>query len=171
MNITLFCSSSENIDPIFFQEAKILGETIGKNGHTLVYGGTKNGLMEAVAQSAKQHNAYLIGILPENFESLATNILDDHIVVNNLAERKQIMCEMADAFVVLAGGIGTLDELFSILAMKLVGEIDSEIPIYVINTKNHYNGIKEQLNLCNQNHFGNGLKLCSFIDNIQDLKI
>lgn len=113
MNIAVYCSARDGIDPLHRQDATDLGLWIGRGGHTLVYGGIALGLMEIVARQAHIAGGRLTGVVPQLRSSLANPLNDETIMVADLYERKREMERRADAFVALAGGYGTLDELVS----------------------------------------------------------
>lgn len=135
MNICVFCSSSENLESDFIAAAKQLGEWIGKNAHTLVYGGSEKGLMKECAKAAKTNGGKIISIAPDFVinRGLLNPESDEVIKVAGLAERKKIMMEISDVFIALPGGIGTLDEIFSIAACNVVGECKKHITILNLN--------------------------------------
>jgi len=120
MAICVFCSSQDSIAPKYFEVARELGAEIGRRGNTLVYGAGGAGLMGAVARAARAHGARVVGVVPEALHR--TGIIfqetDELIVTKDLRERKGIMDQRADAFIVLPGGFGTLDELFETLTLK-----------------------------------------------------
>lgn len=132
MNITVFCASSDNIPESYVSEARRLGAWIATNGHTLVYGGSKGGLMDAVAIGASTAGGEIIGIIPDSIadrgrsSSLPTSLLR----VADLSERKQLLLEYADVAVVLPGGFGTLDEMFCAISAHKVGEADALTVIF-----------------------------------------
>lgn len=150
MKVAVFCSSSDNIAEDYRQMARSLGSLLAQNGHELVYGGTPCGLMGDVAEAASALNGQITGVIPANWENTAwVNPCNSQtIFVQNLAERKQLMSQLADVFVVLPGGIGTLDEAFSLMAMHQIGETTKKV--YFINTNGFFNGIEQQLNHCLQ---------------------
>lgn len=167
MKIAVFCSSSDNIAEDYRQVARSLGSLLAQKGHELIYGGTPCGLMGDVAQAAAQQNGKITGIIPVNWkDSEWVNPCNtQNIFVQNLAERKQLMSQMADAFVVLPGGIGTLDEAFSLMAMHQIGETTKRV--YFINTKGFFDGIQSQLNHCLKENCMtmNSMSAYQFIDN------
>ena len=148
MKIAVFCSSSDNIAEDYRQVARSLGSLLAQKGHELIYGGTPCGLMDDVAQAAAHLNGAVTGVIPDNWkDSQWVNPCNtQNIFVQNLAQRKQLMSQMADAFVVLPGGIGTLDEAFSLMAMHQIGETTKKV--YFINTNGFFAGIEAQLNHC-----------------------
>lgn len=141
MQIAVFCSSSNKLAPIYYQEAEALGSFIGKESHTLVYGASKQGLMESLAKGVKSENGYVIGILPSDMRNQASKMPDELFFVENLAERKDMMMEYADVFVALPGGFGTLDELFEVIASAQVGAHNKKIVL--VNVNNFFNPLIE----------------------------
>lgn len=118
MKLCIFCSANQNIDPEFFTMAEELGCWASENGHAIVFGGHDAGLMHAVSKAAKEAGGMVIGVVPRKIEEMGrlSPYLDVHIPTDNLSDRKDLMIAQADAFIVLPGGIGTLDELFTTAA-------------------------------------------------------
>lgn len=118
MNIAVFCAASNKIDSRHFDEAREIGTWMGRNGHTLVFGGSNQGLMRAIFDSVRQAGGNAIGVLPAMFEEGGRGIpgMDEIIHTADLAERKREMLDRADVALILPGGVGTLDELFTTLA-------------------------------------------------------
>ena len=112
--IGIFCSASESIDKAYFEKATELGAWMGKEGKTLVYGGSNMGLMECVAQAVKQNGGTVVGVVPSKLEEAgrASNLLDKAIRTAGLSDRKDTMIALSDILVALPGGIGTMDEIF-----------------------------------------------------------
>lgn len=138
MNIAVFCASSDKIPASFVEQARRLGEWIATEGHTLVYGGAKGGLMDAVAEGAAAKGGEIIGIIPDSIaergrsSSLSTSLLK----VADLSERKQMLMEFADVAIALPGGFGTLDEMFAAISARKVGE--SEAVTIIFNPEGFY---------------------------------
>ena len=122
MNICVFCSAND-VAPQYVAAAEKLGRWLGREGHTLVYGGANLGLMEAVARAAHEAGATVVGVVPAILEK--TGRVSDHIDVrvlcDSLDDRKAIMVERSDLFVALPGGVGTLDEIFTVVAAASIG--------------------------------------------------
>lgn len=120
MNITVFCSSSDAVDPSFFEVARELGEAIAVGGHTLIYGGTNVGLMGALARAAHNSHGRVLGVIPGYLadRGIAYKECDDLVIAQGLRERKATMESRADAFIVLPGGFGTLEEAVEIITLK-----------------------------------------------------
>lgn len=131
MNICVFCSSSEGLEPAYYEAGYRLGKLMALAGHRLVFGGYTKGIMGAVARGVQEHGGEVVSVIPAifngkrpNFEEGATVILAD-----TMSSRKDKMIEMSDAFISLPGGIGTIDELFQVLAMNAVGESAKPVAI------------------------------------------
>ncbi|MCQ2191283.1 MAG: TIGR00730 family Rossman fold protein [Paludibacteraceae bacterium] len=137
-NIGIFCSASDDLAPIYYEQAHKLGEWIGKNRHTIYYGGTHQGLMEAVASSVNANGGTVIGVMPQFMydNGLASNCADRIIVTGDMVERKNTMMEKSDLFIALPGGFGTLDEIFHVVACGQVGI--HKKPVFLLNMNNFY---------------------------------
>ena len=131
--------------PEFTAAAAELGEWIGRNSHTLVYGGSDKGLMRECARAVKANGGRIISVAPSFVvENGLLNPESDEIVsVSSLAERKSKMMQLADVFVALPGGIGTLDEIFSVAACNVVGECGK--PILLMNLEGIYDDLRNLL--------------------------
>lgn len=123
MKIAVFCSANSNIDAEYFKVTEELGRWIGSNGHTLVFGGCNLGLMECVARAVRQAGGTTIGVVPSIIErgGKASPSMDVCIPCDNLSDRKDLMLAQCDAAVALPGGLGTLDEVFTMAASATIG--------------------------------------------------
>lgn len=121
--IGIFCSASENIDKMYFDAARRIGQWMGENGKTLVYGGANLGLMECVAQAVKENGGHIVGVVPSILEENGkVSACPDRIIhTNNLSDRKDRLTEESEILVALPGGIGTLDEVFHVMAAATIG--------------------------------------------------
>lgn len=138
MNICVFCSSSNAVDDVYFNETKHLGKLLGTKGHGLVYGGANVGLMNACAVVAKENNAQVIGIIPQKIhdKGIVIEIADELIVTETMSARKLLMHERSDGFITMPGGFGTLEELLEIITLK---QLDyHQKPIVIVNTNGFY---------------------------------
>lgn len=137
-SVCVYCGSSSVSDPRFDQSAIELGQKLAKAGMTTVYGGGSPGLMGKVADAALQAGGKVVGIIPEHILKLEIrhNHLTELHVVPSMHVRKQMMAERADAFVVLPGGLGTLDETFEILTWKYLGLHNK--PVIMANILNYW---------------------------------
>lgn len=132
MNISVFCSANSDIDPDFFTLTRQLGTWIGQQGHTLVYGGADLGLMECVARAVAEAGGHITGVVPQRLEQMghASPLPDVRIYCETLSERKDLMLEHSDVAIVLPGGIGTLDEAFSMAASGTLYYHDKRVVVY-----------------------------------------
>ena len=153
MNICVFCGSSTGSEPIYKEAAHELGALIGSFHHTLVYGGGNIGLMGIVADAAMVAGGKVIGVIPEFLQrkEVAHNGLTQLEVVDSMHLRKQRMAELADAFIAMPGGWGTLDELAEILTWRQLGLIQS--PIGILNTNSFFDSLLEQMRLMTRHGF------------------
>jgi len=141
MKICVFCSANEQIDPAFFTLTEELGKWAAENGHSIVYGGVNQGLMECVAKAAKENGGQTIGIVPMMVErsGRTSDYVDVEIPCDNLSDRKQLMMDQADVFIALPGGIGTLDELFTVAASATIGY--HQKPLILYNMKGFWDSL------------------------------
>jgi hypothetical protein len=137
-SVCVFCGSSNGNDPIFLEAAKALGHAIAERCWHLVHGGAEVGLMGAMADAALAAGGKVTGVIPHALVSreIAHRGLTQLIEVNSMHERKAEMARRADAFLVLPGGVGTLDELCEILTWSLLGIHDK--PIVLINIAGYW---------------------------------
>ncbi len=140
-SICVFCASSNSVDDLFKQTALELGKELGKRGIELVYGGASIGLMGCVARGVHEEKGKVIGVLPEFFKTkdIEYSEADELIVTQDMRERKAVMDQRSDAFIVLPGGIGTLEEAMEILSMRQLRLTDK--PLVFINTRGFYDGL------------------------------
>ena len=133
--IGIFCSASENIDKMYFDSARQIGEWMGKAGKTLIYGGANLGLMECVARAVKENGGTVIGVVPAKLEEKGSvsTLLDEVIHTRNLSDRKELMLAQSDVSIALPGGVGTLDEIFSVVAAHSIGYHQQQVILYNIN--------------------------------------
>ena len=136
-NICVFCSSSDGIPDKYKKETEKLGKIIALNYGTLIFGGCKVGLMGIIARSVKKHGGKVIGILPEKIFNFGIEYddADELIVMKNMHERKRKMEELADAFIILPGGFGTLDELFEILTLIQTRKTKKVMPVVLYGSE------------------------------------
>lgn len=134
MKIGVFCSANGQIDSDFFRATEQLGHWIAQNGHTLVFGGVNMGLMECVAQAVHEGGGRTIGVVPAIVEKTGrtSQYVDIEIACDNLTDRKQLMMDQSDVFVALPGGIGTLDEVFTVAASATIGYHQKLVVLYNI---------------------------------------
>lgn len=153
MNICVFSSSSNAIADVYVREAIDLAKLIGQSGHCLINGGSNVGTMDVITREAKKNGAQTIGIIPEKLRDF--NLASDHaheiIVSEGMMDRKFKMREMADAFIALAGGFGTLEEILEVITLKQLGYHNKAVVF--INTNNFYDDLFRQFDKSYQEKF------------------
>ena len=134
MNITLYGAASDRIDHAYVEGVEALGRAIAKRGHTMVFGAGSTGLMGAAARGVAAERGHIIGVTPHFMHTLepVSELCTELIATETMAERKTIMEQKADAFVIVPGGIGTFDEFFQILTLKVLGRHNKPIILYNI---------------------------------------
>ena len=139
--VCVFAASSDAAVPVFGEVAGQLGRLMGRAGMTLVYGAGKVGLMGSVARGIHEAGGRVVGVIPVklNVDALTYRECDELIVTETMSERKAIMTERAEGFVVLPGGFGTLEELFEVLVLKQLGYHTK--PIVFLNTGGAFDGL------------------------------
>ena len=137
MNICVFCASSETIDKSYLQTGEQIGEMLAEKGHTLVFGAGKYGVMGAVARGIRSKGGKAIGVIPTFFEDSDVTFTDCELIyTETMRERKFIMEDKSDAFVILPGGIGTFEEFFEVLTLKQLRRHTK--PIVIFNENGYY---------------------------------
>ncbi|MBQ7511993.1 MAG: TIGR00730 family Rossman fold protein [Prevotella sp.] len=134
MKIGIFCSANQQIDTDFFLSTRQLGQWIAQQGYTIVYGGVNQGLMECVAQAAKEYGGKTVGVVPDIVEKSGRTSSYNDVVIpcRNLSERKQLMLDESDVFIALPGGVGTLDEVLTVAASYTIGYHHKRVVLYNI---------------------------------------
>ena len=128
LNICVFCGSSLGEDDAHMKLASQLGEEIAKRGHSLVYGGGGLGLMGATARAARDSGAKVVGIIPHFLNAIEKTIPGiEHEFVEDMHSRKIRMFDLADAFIVLPGGMGTLEEVIEVMSWQRLNLHDKPI--------------------------------------------
>jgi len=145
-NISIFCGAHEGNNPIYAQEAKNIAEIIAKKGINVVFGGGDVGLMKIVSDTALDNGVKALGIsLRSLYElELSNPRLDEVIVAETLLDRKDVFMQRSDAFIVLPGGVGSLDELAEVMASNQLGIINK--PIGILNTAGYYDHLISWMN-------------------------
>ena len=145
MNITVYLGANEGNDPFFKEAVRELGAWIGTNGNTLVYGGSKSGLMGELAGSALAAGAPVIGVEPRFFveQNVEYENLTRLIVTEDMSERKAKMIELGDAFIAFPGGTGTLEEITEVMSKVSLKHLDA--PCILYNLNGYYDSLKQLL--------------------------
>jgi uncharacterized protein (TIGR00730 family) len=139
--ICVFCASSRALDQHWLDLARQIGRELARRGHTLVSGGGCVGMMGAVADGARHGGARTYGVIPQSLVDLevADTAADELAVTDGMASRKTLMIDKSDAFLVLPGGLGTLDELFEVWTTATLGL--HRKPLVLLDAGNHYTGL------------------------------
>lgn len=139
--IGIFCSSSNKLDEIYYEEAERLGRWMGENGKTLVYGGANCGLMETLAKAVHESGGKVLGVVPQILidRNRVSTYIDETILTKDLNDRKQQLIEQSDIILALPGSVGTLDEVFTVMAANTIGIHNKKVIFWNIN--NFWNGL------------------------------
>ncbi len=153
IKIGVFCAASDKMDSSYFEHAAQVGQWIGEKGNTLVYGGADLGLMECVAQAVKSAGGKVIGVVPTKLEEKGrvSHLLDKTIPTCNLSDRKDILVELSDYLIALPGGVGTLDEIFHVVAAASIGYHSKKVILY--NQNGFYDTLLKMLDEMAQKGF------------------
>jgi uncharacterized protein (TIGR00730 family) len=147
MKICVYGAASSAIDEDFKRKVQELGNSIVERGHSLVFGGGANGLMGAVAKGVREKGGHILGVIPQFFMEEDVEIVfkhcDELLKPETMRERKQIMEDNADAFIIVPGGIGTFEEFFEILTLKQLRRHEKPIAIY--NLQNYYDELQTMM--------------------------
>ena len=158
MKIAVFCSANKNINPDFFTLTEEMGKWMAENGHDLVFGGCNSGLMDCIGKAVKANGGRTF---PD---------LDIEIPCDNLSDRKDLMLAQSDIFVALPGGIGTLDEIFTIAAAHTIGYHHKMVILY--NMKGFWNSTIALLDDMAEKSMirGDWRDVIEVADNLEELK-
>jgi uncharacterized protein (TIGR00730 family) len=137
-SLTVYCASSEDIDPAYRLAARAVGEVLGERGISLVFGGGRVGLMGEVARAARGKGGRVVGVITKFLMDIEQGDpdCDEMLVVETMRERKRILVDRSDGFLVLPGGVGTYEEFFETLVGRQLMEHNK--PIGIINTNNFF---------------------------------
>lgn len=173
MRICVYGAASPTIDDIYKEKVEHLGRIMVQRGHSLVFGGGGKGLMGAVADGVHSAGGHIIGVIPQFFldekiEALC-EFCDEMILTETMRERKQIMEDNADAFIIVPGGIGTYEEFFEILTLKQLCRHNK--PIVMYNIEGYYNEIDIAMKEAMKKSFikDNCIKLYDITDDLDKL--
>jgi hypothetical protein len=136
--VTVFCASSQKVDPVYFKDALELGEILAINQIHVYYGGGAIGLMGCLADTMLKNGGHITGIIPRfMLEQGWGHPNVEHIIVDDMHERKKKLAENTDAVIALPGGVGTMEELLEMITLKQLGKL--LVPIVILNTNNFFN--------------------------------
>ena len=145
MNITVYLGANEGNNPLLKRAVKELGTWIGKSGNALIYGGSKSGLMGALADSVLNAGGNVTGVEPQFFieNEFQHEGITKLIVTKDMSERKNKMIELGNAFIAFPGGTGTLEEITEIMSKVSLKQLNA--PCIVYNLNGYYDGLKAML--------------------------
>ena len=137
MKICVYGAASRLIDKSYIEAGEELGRRMAKRGHGLVFGGGNNGMMGAVARGEEEEKGEILGIIPEFFKESGAEISFDkcteYIYTETMGERKELLEDKSNAFIISPGGIGTFDEFFQALTLKQLGRHNKPMVLFNIN--------------------------------------
>lgn len=175
MNVVVYCSANQDLPVEITSIATALGKWIGEGGHALVYGGVNAGLMHITAQAASSAGCQsIVGVVPEFFRHRADPLCTELVLARDLNDRKSRLIEHGDVFVVLPGGLGTIDEWISTLSHLMVEGIvgrGSKCPVIVVNHNGMYDAMAQQLHNTAASQFSRSSVIASsiLVNNSQEL--
>ncbi len=173
MRICVYGAASSTIDAEYIEKVEQMGKEMVKRGHSLVFGGGGNGLMGAAARGVREAGGSILGVIPKFFDEEKVEAVyefcDELIQPDTMRERKQIMEDNADAFIIVPGGIGTFEEFFEILTLKQLCRHNKPIAIY--NLRGYYNEITHALQKATEKNFirGNCMELFFISENLEEV--
>jgi len=171
MQICVYGASSNEIEAAYLEAGERLGKAMADRGHGLVFGGGQKGLMGAVARGMTAGGGKIVGVAPSFFdvEGVLYQQCTEFVFTETMRERKAIMEERADGFIMTPGGIGTFEEFFEILTLRQLGR--HRKPIAVLNTNDYYGPLRQML----EQAIGQGFMrpecrgLCAFFEDPEEL--
>lgn len=168
----VFCGSRGKVDQAYRDAATDVGRFLAEENISLVYGGGRLGLMGLVAESTLQHKGNVVGVIPAHLDEREQAFFDatELHIVDSMHTRKMMMYDRADAFIILPGGYGTLDEFFEILTWRQIDLHDK--PIFVLNIKGYWSNLRTLVNHVIDEGFADEehCSLVSFSESMDDLK-
>lgn len=153
MNICLYGASSNRLEQVYLDAAYECGRLMAENGHTMIFGGGAQGVMGYSARGCHENGGRVIGVAPSffNVDGVLYEQCDEFIYTETMRQRKQIMDDRSEAFVLAPGGFGSFEEFFEILTLKQLGKHNR--PIAVLNTNGYYRSMQEMIENCVRQQF------------------
>ena len=172
-SLTIYCSSSNKLDQKFYDLTENIGDFLAQNQITIIYGGGNIGLMGKLSNAALKKGSNVIGVIPE-FLKIGENLnldISKTITVKNMAQRKKILFEKGDAYIILPGGSGTIEEATEIISWKILGI--HKKPIIIFNFENYWNLMIEMYNNAKKNKFGdkNLQSICKTVKTFKEFSL
>ena len=172
MNITVYLGATPGNDPMLEKAVRELGAWIGQNGHDLVYGGSRCGLMGMLAESVLASGGEVYGVEPQFFvdAGFVYDAITRLYITQDMSERKAKMIELGDAFIAFPGGTGTLEEIAEIMSKVALRHLDAPCILYDLN--GYYTGLKMLLDrmLASELSTPEKLKGITFAKTLDDVK-
>ena len=169
--ITIFCGSKLGKNSIYKKEAEKVAKLLASHGISVIYGGGKIGIMGIIYKYISKINGKITGIIPEslNTSKISQSNKNNLIVVKSLQKRKSLMIKKADMFLVLPGGLGTLDELFEVMTLNQLNICNK--PIFIYNIANYWKNLNLLLKHMNKEGFlyKNDFKKILWVNNSEEL--
>ncbi len=143
--IAVYLSSKTDLDPRYEHAVRAVGQWLGQTGRTLVYGGARKGLMEVLAATTKQAGGRVVGVVPQVLvdRDLVSENIDVTVFTADLHDRKAAMMRESELILALPGGVGTLDEIFTALALRTIGS--PSLPVVLFNVGGCWDALLETL--------------------------
>lgn len=153
MKICVYGAASDKINEKYKEAGRVLGEKLAKRGHGLVFGAGDNGVMGSVARGVYEQGGELVGVSPRffNVDGILFENCTELIYTDTMRERKKILEDSSDAFIIAPGGVGTLDEFYEILTLKQLQQHNKAIAIF--NFEGYYDGILEWMKVAVKKEF------------------
>lgn len=171
MNICVYGASSNDIDKLHFEQTYALGVLIASKGHTLVYGAGNHGVMGSVARGVHSLSGKIIGIAPRffDYDDILYKKCTELIFTDTMRERKELLENKSDAFIMAPGGIGTFEEFFEVLTLKQLNRHSK--PIVVFNVDGYYNPMLDMLRHSVEKGFmrADCMEIFKVFDNCEDI--
>ena len=170
-SVTVYCSSSFQVSPIYFSEIQNLAEGLVKAGYSIVYGGGHMGLMGHLANTGREMGGKVVGIIPECFNRPEFNTIDltELIVTKDFFERKKRLIERGDVLLAFPGGLGTMDELTEVMNLKHSGVVEK--PLVLLNFLDFWRPLVDYFEELRERKMVTCSleKLCTVLDNTEDV--
>ncbi len=145
MELCVFGAASDLVPSVYLEETERLGARLAARGHGMIFGGGATGMMGAAARGVHSRGGRIVGVAPRFFDrpGILTPLCDELIFTDTMDERKAIMEDRADGFIIAPGGIGTLDEFFEVLTLLSLGQHDKPVALY--NAAGYFDGLTDFL--------------------------
>ena len=169
-SLTIYCSSSNLLEDKYYILSEQIGEFLAKNNITLIYGGGSVGMMGALSKSTIKFGGNVIGIIPKFLDKkeIIDQNISETIIVETMSERKKMLYEKGEAFLILPGGSGTIEEATEIISWSILGI--HKKPIIIFNYKKYWDSMIQMYNIACENNFGdkNLQSICKTIETFKE---